>query len=207
MNILVIGCGKVGSKLASILSRNDNDVSVIDKNEASFDSLDNDFQGFTFTGFPIDLDILRSAGAENCDILAAVSSNDNVNIMVSQLAKEIFKIPIVIARIYDPNRKDVFSHFGIHTICPTNLTVSSVISAISNVKTINNINIGAHTITLSTISPTKSMIGQKIYDIKFNDGEVPYAIQHFNNTLTLVYNKSNIKILSDDKIILSKIVD
>ena len=126
MTILVVGCGKVGSRLASVLDKMGHDVSVIDQDERNFHMLDADFSGFTTVGIPIDQDVLRRAGIENCDALAAVTHDDNVNIMVAQLAREFFKIERVIVRIYDPNREDVFSHFGLSTICPTNLTVETV---------------------------------------------------------------------------------
>lgn len=74
---------------------------------------------------------MKQAGIESCDAVAAVSQDDNLNIMCSQLAREIFKVPSVLARIYDPAREDVFSHFGLHTVCPTNLTVSAVKSALT----------------------------------------------------------------------------
>lgn len=206
MNILIVGCGKVGSKLASILSRDGHDVSIVDKIEANFDSLDDDFSGFTTTGFPIDLDILRSAGAESCDILAAVSSNDNVNIMVSQLAKEIFHIEKVITRIYDPKRKDVFSQFGINAICPTNLTVSSIISSINNVEQLSDINIGCHTISFYSVPISKKFIGEPISKIPLEDMEVVYAILHQDNSISTVNNYKKI-LESGDKLILSKILD
>ena len=112
MNILVVGCGKVGARLASVLSREGHDVSIVDRFEESFEMLSDDFEGFKTCGVPIDQDVLRRAGIENCDALAAVSPDDNVNIMVRQLAREIFHVPQVLARIYDPAREDVFSHFG-----------------------------------------------------------------------------------------------
>ena len=118
MNILVIGCRTMGSHLASILSREGHDVSVIDKDEQNFELLDNDFSGLTVTGLAIDTEVLRRAGIEVCDAVAAVSSDDNQNIMVSQIAKEVFKVPRVLTRIYDPQRTQVFTSFGLHTVCP-----------------------------------------------------------------------------------------
>ncbi|MEG0570900.1 MAG: NAD-binding protein, partial [Oscillospiraceae bacterium] len=105
MNIMVVGCGKVGSRLALALCEDGHDVSVVDRYESSFELLGSAFSGFTTIGVPIDQDVLKRAGIEDCDAVAAVSSDDNVNIMVSQLAHEIFKVPTVLARIYDPKRE------------------------------------------------------------------------------------------------------
>ena len=126
MNILIIGCGKVGSRLADVLCQLGHDVAIIAQKRESFDLLSDDFSGFTIQGVPIDLDILRQAGIEGCDAIAAVTEDDNTNIMVCQIAREIFNVPRIVARIFDPLREDIFSRFDIQSVCPTNITVSSV---------------------------------------------------------------------------------
>ena len=92
MNILIIGCGKVGSRLADVLCQLGHDVAIIAQKRESFDLLSDDFSGFTIQGVPIDLDILRQAGIEGCDAIAAVTEDDNTNIMVCQIAREIFNV-------------------------------------------------------------------------------------------------------------------
>ena len=105
MNVLIIGCGKVGSHLADTLCQLGHDVSIIALNRENFDLLSDDFSGLTIQGVPIDLDILRQAGIEECDALAAVTEDDNTNIMVCQIAREIFNVPKIVARIFDPLRE------------------------------------------------------------------------------------------------------
>ena len=100
--------------------------------EESFDLLSDDFSGFTIQGVPIDLDILRQAGIEGCDAIAAVTEDDNTNIMVCQIAREIFNVPRIVARIFDPLREDIFSRFDIQSVCPTNITVSSVYAMLTD---------------------------------------------------------------------------
>ena len=90
MNILIVGCGKVGSMLASELDRMGHDVAVLDREEAHFTLLDSDFSGYTISGVPIDQDVLKRAGIEGCDAILAMTEDDNVNIMVCQMAKDIF---------------------------------------------------------------------------------------------------------------------
>jgi len=123
MNIIIVGCGKVGSRFAQLLSNDGHDVVIVDNDKDAFKALSPDFNGITITGVPIDQDVLKQAGIENADAFAAVSPDDNINIMACQVAKEIFKVPRVIARIYNPEREYVFHQFGLDTICPTNLTV------------------------------------------------------------------------------------
>lgn len=206
MNILVVGCGKVGSRLASVLSRQGHDVSVVAKEEESFTLLDSSFSGFTTHGVPIDQDVLKKAGIENCDALAAVTQDDNVNIMVSQLAREIFNVPKVLARIYDPRRGDVFSHFGLHTVCPTNLTVSAVCSALTDNIVMKNINIGAHTLGFSTMEIPKEYIDCRASEIEFEPNEVLYAVERDETNLILV-GLIDIVLKKGDRLIFSKLVD
>lgn len=206
MNILVIGCGKVGSRLACTLSRLGHDVSVVDKDEQNFDLLSPEFTGYTTHGVPIDQDVLRQAGIESCDALAAVTPDDNINIMVSQLAREFFNVKKVLARIYDPRRGDVFSHFGLHTVCPTNLTVAAVCSALTESTKNKNFNIGSHTITFSVMELPHHLIDKRVSDIQFEENEVLYAIERDTTTLTLV-GLSNMTLQKGDKLIFSKLVD
>lgn len=206
MNILVVGCGKVGARLASVLSREGHDVSIIDRFEENFEMLSDDFEGFKTCGIPIDQDVLRHAGIENCDALAAVSPDDNVNIMVSQLAREIFHVPQVLARIYDPAREDVFSHFGLHTVCPTNLTVASVKSALLEKERPKVVNINSHTISFSTGDVPKSLIGAEIGTVTLGENQNIFGIVHEDLSLD-IYQGQKLKLAAGDKIIVSTVVD
>jgi len=206
MNILVVGCGKVGARLADVLSKQGHDISIVSKTEEGFDALPSDFNGFTTTGVPIDQDVLKKAGIESCDALAAVTPDDNINIMVSELAKEIFKVPRVFVRIYDPRRDEVFSSLGMRTICPTNLTVSAVCSALNEDTKTVTLNLGSRTMNFTTIIAPKSFIGRNVSDIEFEEDEVLYAVQRGESKLFLVGLK-DIIIQKEDKLIFSKIVD
>lgn len=206
MNILVVGCGKVGSRLAGVLSRQGHDVSVIDRDAENFDFLSPDFNGFTTHGVPIDQDVLKKAGIESCDALAAVTPEDNVNLMVSQMAKEIFKVPKVLARIYDPKRGDVFSHFGLHTVCPTNLTVSAVCNALVENTHVKSMNIDAHTVSFTIMNMPKEFIGLTPAEIQYEQDEVLFAVERDGTDLILV-NTHDIVFGKDDKLVFAKLAD
>ncbi len=206
MNILVIGCGKVGSRLASLLSREGHDVSVIDRDARSFELLENDFSGFTIAGVPIDQDVLRRGGIESCDALAAVTQDDNVNIMVSQLAGEIFHVPIVLARIYDPKREGVFSHFGLRTICPTNMTVSAVKAAITESSDHKYMTIGSSTISFTTIPVSRQLVGRRLSAAVTVGEEVIFGVMHEDGNVTLKGTK-DIVLKESDKIMLAERID
>ena len=108
MYIIIAGCRKIGSNLALLLSEENHDVVVIDSDPNNFDLLGSGFNGVTIAGMPIDEDVLRNAGIENADAMAAVTNDDNMNVMVSEIARDLFHVPAVITRLYDPEREMVF---------------------------------------------------------------------------------------------------
>jgi trk system potassium uptake protein TrkA len=130
MHIIIIGCGRVGSQLAQILSSEGHNVVIIDKNANSFKRLGPDFNGITITGVGFDPEILKRAGIERADALAAVTNGDNSNIMASEIAKKIYKVSRVITRIYDPLRADIYKKFGLNTIGTTTIVAQIFRSAL-----------------------------------------------------------------------------
>lgn len=119
MRVVIMGCGRVGSQLAAQLHRDGHQVSVIDMSQKSFHRLPDDFGGLTVIGTGIDEDVLRAAGIEGADAFVAVTEGDNRNIMAAQVAREIFGVSEVVARIYDPGREAIYRELGLDTICPT----------------------------------------------------------------------------------------
>ena len=126
MNVVIMGCGRVGARVASMLDLNGHRVTIIDLQSTSFRRLPDDFGGDTVIGTGIDEDVLRVANIESADAFIALSQNDNRNIMAAQVARTIFKVPHVIIRIYDPVREDTYRRMGYATVCPTT-TISSLV--------------------------------------------------------------------------------
>jgi trk system potassium uptake protein TrkA len=126
MTVIILGCGRVGARLARMLDDNGHRVSIIDMNLESFERLPETFRGQVVLGNGIDFDILSQAGIENADALCALSNYDNTNIMASQIAREVFHVPRVITRIYDPVRQDTFRELGLETVCPTRVGVAQI---------------------------------------------------------------------------------
>ncbi len=205
MNIMVIGCGKVGCTLCNRLSAQGHDVSVISSNKEEFENLSSEFRGFTNLGVAIDQDVLRNAGIENCDALAAVTSDDNMNIMAAQLAKEFFHVPRVFARVNDPRKNDVFREFGLETVCPTNLTVSTLCTTLQE-GTSEGINVGNHTILMYEADVPKDFVGKRVSEINFEDDEVLVAVEHTDNTVSRMF-LTNYEILKGDRFIIAKFAD
>jgi trk system potassium uptake protein TrkA len=111
----------MGSLLASMLTAEGCDVAVIDRDSEAFELLGSGFNGLTVQGTGIDTDILTQAGADRADALAAITNDDSVNLMVAQLARDVFKIPNVVARNNDPSKELVFSDLNVRSISPKQL--------------------------------------------------------------------------------------
>ena len=119
--IVIIGCGRLGNHLADQLSRQGHSVVVIDMHGAAFDDLSPDFSGFRMEGDATQMAVLKEAKLGKADVLIATTHEDNVNLMVAQVAKKIFGVPLVMARVFDPRREEVYARLGIETICPTSV--------------------------------------------------------------------------------------
>jgi trk/ktr system potassium uptake protein len=125
VHIIVVGCGRVGSELATELGDEGHSVVVIDKNRDSFRRLAH-FQGKTITGSGFDRDVLFQADAAQADALAAVTSGDNSNILCARIARDHYSIKNVVARIYDPNRAEIYMKLGIPTVATSSWTTRQV---------------------------------------------------------------------------------
>ena len=119
MYVIIMGCGRVGARLANMLVDAGHEVLVLDLNPAAFDRLGSEFSGQTLVGNGIDLAVLVKAGIERADAFAAVTQGDNRNIMASQIAKHMYSVKHVVTRIYDPIRQDTFQTLGLDAISPT----------------------------------------------------------------------------------------
>lgn len=119
MNIIIMGCGRVGAQLAALLDRDGHKVTVLDVEQYSFRRLPDNFGGTALVGDGTDEAALKEAGIEDADVFVSVTQGDNRNVMAAQIAKHIFNVPKVVCRIYDPLRKDMYSALGLETMSPT----------------------------------------------------------------------------------------
>jgi len=119
MNVVIMGCGRVGAQLASLLDAEGHKVTVLDVDAYSFRRLPSTFGGTALIGDGTDEEMLKKAGISEADAFVAVTQGDNRNVVGAQIAKHVFNIPKVVCRIYDPLRKDVYEALGLETISPT----------------------------------------------------------------------------------------
>lgn len=207
MNVLVIGCGKLGSRLADILCYHGHDVSVVDIKGESFRNLGENFDGMTVEGMPLDMNVLRSAGVEGCDAVAVVTSDDNLNITVSQIVKEFFHVENVIARITDPVREKVFNHFGLRTICQTKLSCEAVYSALTSGWKEKQVTFSSSTLSFNVKDVDSMFVGRTIDSVPMKTSELIIGALDESGHLNLNNGKSKIVLGPTDKLVYTKLVD
>ncbi len=134
MNVVILGCGRVGALLAMQLDNAGHAVTILDSSTDAFQRLDPDFKGDKLTGNGVDEEVLRRAHLEKADAFIAVTNGDNRNIMASQMAKELFHVKKVLCRIYDPLRESTYKELGLETFCPTLLGANMLFTALSSKK-------------------------------------------------------------------------
>jgi trk system potassium uptake protein TrkA len=121
MKIVIMGCGRVGAQIATLLEQDGHEITVLDTDVHSFRRLPPDFSGTALLGNGMDEDALKKAGIEEADVFIAMTQGDNRNVMAAQIAKHIFNVPRVISRIYDPLRQEMYDTLGIEAFSPTTI--------------------------------------------------------------------------------------
>jgi len=130
MNIIIVGCGRVGSQLAMLFCQDNNTVAVVDSSHESFANLGRAFDGRTVVGVGFDEEVLVAAGIEECDVLAAVTDQDNSNLMIAEVARRLFGVPHVLARLYNPGRESAYLQLGLDFVCGTTLVAEEMYSKV-----------------------------------------------------------------------------
>jgi len=121
MKIMIIGCGRQGTELAKTLCQNECEITVVDNDPAAFERLGPPFQGQIIHGDGLDRNVLEKGGIERADGLAAVTASDDTNIVVARLARQVFKVPRVVARVHDPLKAEIYRRLGVQTVTPVAL--------------------------------------------------------------------------------------
>ena len=126
MKIVIMGCGRVGARLAGLLDEDGHEVTILDTDAYSFRRLPPTFGGNALIGNGIDQEALKRAGIEKADVFVALTQGDNRNVMATQIARHIFNVSRAICRIYDPLRQELYNTLGIETFSPTTIFAQMV---------------------------------------------------------------------------------
>ncbi len=164
MRVIIVGCGRVGSELANALSAERHDVVVIDRNPLSFGRLSRDFGGRMLTGVGFDREIFQKADIEGAQALAATTDSDNVNIVVAVTAKETFKVPHVVARIYDPQAAQIYRREGIPTVSPTLWAATTMKTMIANPRLASLATCGSGEVEFLRVEVPGQLAGRTVRD-------------------------------------------
>jgi trk system potassium uptake protein TrkA len=208
MHVIIVGCGRVGSQLASLLSAEGHDVVIIDKNPASFERLGSGFNGVTVVGNGFDLESLKNAGIERADAFCAVTNGDNTNLVAAQIAKKIFKVPKVLTRVYDPKRAHIYTSLGLDIISGTILFASMLRDKIIESR-FSSYLIETKDLGVIEIEVKEDLAGKKIQEVNIPKEFLVVAIRRMEGVIipepgTVLKNKdilmAVVKVASLDKI-------
>lgn len=172
MHVIIVGCGRVGARLASMLSRAGHSVVVIDKNPLAFERLEKSYGGVRLAGVGFDRKTLLEAGIERADALATVTNGDNTNFVVASIAVEDFHVPRVVARIADPIRADIYSRLGIPTISATMWSSARIRDLIVSPELQEVLAVGSAGVTLYEVETPERLVGRTV-----NHLSIPGEIQ------------------------------
>ena len=206
MNILVIGCGLLGRKIARTMDSVGWDVSALSSSSEELEQLESDFGGVLFRGFPMDLRSLREAGIESCHAVAVTTEDDNLNIAVAQIARDYFGIENVVACISEPEREAAFENLGLRTVCPTNLAGDKLVRALLGEESEAQISFGLHHVHFIVRPADKYQIGKTLGELRGYPGEMIFGIIRKNGAL-LLNTIDEARPESGDSIVFAKAVD
>jgi len=165
MKVIIIGCGRLGSGMARDLSMRGNEVTVIDVNPLAFERLGTGLKINTVTGIGFDRNVLTQAGIAAADSLAAVTASDEANVVAARIAKLVFHVPRVAARVYDPRKAEIYRRLGIPTISPVAITATrmSELLTFPNLNTL--IRLGTGRVSIIEIEANDLLDGQSVGEL------------------------------------------
>ena len=187
MYVIIVGCGRVGSELAKLLSGEGHNVVIIDKNKSSFDRMGETFNGLTLVGNGFDLALLKQAGIEKADAFCALTNGDNTNLVSAQVAKRIFKVSKVIARVYDPQRAHIYAALGLDIISGTILFAAMLRDKIIESR-FSSYLIETKELGVIEIEAKNNLIGKKIQDINMPGEFLVVAIRRLDGVILPEFN-------------------
>ena len=161
-----MGCGRVGSSLATELEAAGHSVAIIDQSREAFRRLGPDFKGRTVSGVGFDRDTLLEAGIETADAFAAVSNGDNSNILAARVARETYGVANVVARIYDPGRAEIYQRLGIPTVATVIWATDQILRRLVPEGSRSEWRDASGAIQLCEMHPHKGWFGMAITDLE-----------------------------------------
>lgn len=179
MHTIIAGCGRVGSSLATSLERLGHSVAVVDKNAKAFDRLRSDFGGRQVVGFVFDREVLEEAGIAEAEAFASVTSGDNSNIVSARVAKEHYRVPHVVARIYDPRRAQIYQRLGIQTVATVRWTTDQIMRSLLPEDVPVEYTIDNGEVVITAVPSHSDLVGKRALDFDLEGRRRVIAISRF----------------------------
>jgi len=165
MIVIIMGCGRVGAQVARRLDEQGHDVRVIDHNETARSLLGASFRGAFIEGVGFDREILLQAGIEQAAAFAATSSSDNANIVAARIARNVYRVPRVVARLYDPGRAEIYRRLGLVTISSTTWGAQRIFELIAHLRLDPLISFGHGEVSLVSVEVTPALVGRQVNQV------------------------------------------
>jgi len=165
MKIMIIGCGRMGAGLAQTLNLGGHGVTVVDKDPTAFERLGPAFKGQTVVGIGFDRDVLLRAGIERADGLAAVTASDEANVVAARLASQVFRVPRVVARLYDPRKAEIYRRLGLQTISPITWGVHQIADLLSYSPLDVVLSLGSGEVDLVEVEIPLLLVGRTVNEL------------------------------------------
>jgi trk system potassium uptake protein len=175
MKVIIVGCGRVGAHTAAALAREGHEVVVIDKNPMAFRLLPRGFSGRTIEGYAFERSVLEDAGIAEADALVAATSGDNTNAVTARVAKEVYRVPDVVSRIYDPQRAEIYRRYGVQTFAPTAWSSGKIIELITSADLEREQQFGNGEVQLLAAWVPGHLVGKPVNDLRI-PGEIRVAL-------------------------------
>jgi len=177
MKVIVMGCGRVGSQLSNLLAQRGHDVTVIDHRDADAGTrLGPDFKGRVLHGLGFDRDVLSEAGIAGADAFIAASSSDNANIVAARIARNLFRVPRVVARMYDPRRAEIYQRLGLSTISGTQLGVRQIYDMVTHTDLDVLQKFGRGEVSVLAVEAGFSLAGRSLRDLGIAGEVVVFSV-------------------------------
>ena len=165
MKSIIIGCGRVGAGLAQSLCQRSQSVTVVDQEATAFERLGAGFTGQTIVGTGFDRDVLLHAGIERADGLAAVTGRDETNVVLARLARQMFRVPRVIARLHDPRHADVYRRLGIQTITPLTWGIQRLAELLCYAQLNTTLSLGSGEVDIVEVELPYLLVGRTVNEL------------------------------------------
>ena len=179
MHTIICGCGRVGSALATNLERLGHSVAVVDKNPKASERLKADFAGQFIVGFVFDREVLTEARIQDAQAFASVTSGDNSNIVSARVAKEHFRVPQVVARIYDPRRAQIYQRLGIQTVATVRWTTDQILRSLLPEDVPVEYTVDNGEVVITAVPAPAETIGKSALSLDFDGQRRVIAVSRF----------------------------